>query len=228
LILNSRSLSLSLRPEKTAEIIDLCGRAFKRVSISLREIAKILGYLAWAIKAIPFAQSHYRDLQSQYIEGYKESGGSLNLTIILNKKSKQNLTWWVANVRESNGRPMSATDHPDLTIFSDASLSGWEAVLNEVSSRGPSTLNDKNRHINELELLAALNGLKSFTSQISNLSVRLMLDNFTAVHYINKSGGTKSPALSAIFVDIVDWCEKRQLSIEAIHLPGVLNVLADQ
>jgi hypothetical protein len=122
---------------------------------------------------------------------------------------------------------MSATD-PDLTIFSDASLSGWGAVMNEVSSKGPWTLGDKNRHINELELLAALNGLKCFTSQVSNLSVRLMLDNFTAVHYINKSGGTRSPALSAISADIVDWCEKRQLSIEAIHLPGVLNVLADQ
>jgi hypothetical protein len=55
-----------------------------------------------------------------------------------------------------------------------------------------------------------------------------MLDNFTAVHYIIKSGGTRSPALSAISADIVDWCEKRKPSIEAIHLPGVLNVLADQ
>jgi ribonuclease HI len=105
---------------------------------------------------------------------------------------------------------MSATD-PDLTIFSDASLSGWGAVMNEVSSKGPWTLGDKNRHINELELLAALNGLKCFTSQVSNLSVRLMLDNFMAVHYITKSGGTRSPALSAISADIVDWCEKRQL-----------------
>jgi hypothetical protein len=55
-----------------------------------------------------------------------------------------------------------------------------------------------------------------------------MLDNFTAVHYINKSGGTKSPALSAISEDIVAWCESRNLSIEAIHLSGVLNALADR
>ena len=124
---------------------------------------------------------------------------------------------------------MSATE-PDFTIFSDASLSGLGggAVLNEVSSRGPYTLNDKNIHISELELLAALNGLKSFTSQVSNLSVRLMLHNFTAVHYINKLGGTKSPALSAISADIVNWCEKRKLSIKAIHLPGVLNVFTYQ
>jgi hypothetical protein len=47
---------------------------------------------------------------------------------------------------------------------------------------------DIKRHINELELLATLYALKAFTSHVSNLSVRLMLDNFTAVHYINKAG----------------------------------------
>ncbi len=57
LIIDSKSLSLFLRPEKIVEIIDLCGKALERVSVSLREIAKILGNLAWAIKAIPFAQS---------------------------------------------------------------------------------------------------------------------------------------------------------------------------
>ncbi|KAK4025031.1 hypothetical protein OUZ56_010536 [Daphnia magna] len=51
-----------------------------------------------------------------------------------------------------------------------------------------------------------------------------MLENFTAIHYINKSSGTKAPALSAISVDIVAWCEEHNLTIEAIHLPGALNV----
>lgn len=43
------------------------------------------------------------------------------------------------------------------------------------------------RHINELELLAAFNTLKS-----RNLFVRLMLDNVTAVQYIKRAGGSHS------------------------------------
>ncbi len=35
LIIDSKSLSLSLRPEKIVEIIDLCGKALERVSVSL-------------------------------------------------------------------------------------------------------------------------------------------------------------------------------------------------
>ncbi len=124
LVIDSKSLSLSLRLEKVAEIISLCSNALKRDSVSLREIAKILGNLAWAFKAIPFAQSHYRNLQSQYIEGGKHAKDSLNSAIILDVKSRQDLSWWIANVKECNGRPMSATD-PDLAIFSDASLLGW-------------------------------------------------------------------------------------------------------
>ncbi|KZS10116.1 Uncharacterized protein APZ42_025490 [Daphnia magna] len=60
--------------------------------------------------------------------------------------------------------------------------------------------------INDLEFLAALNGWKAFTSRLRNLTISLMLDNFTAVHYINKSGRTKSPAglaISAITAEIV-------------------------
>jgi hypothetical protein len=49
---------------------------------------------------------------------------SLNSAVILDVKSRQDLSWWIANVKECNGRPISATD-PDLTIFSDVSLLGW-------------------------------------------------------------------------------------------------------
>ena len=69
LIVDSRNLSLSLRTEKVDEIIRLCQNLFSKSSAPLREIAIVLGLFAWANKAVPFAQSHYRDLQRLYIEG---------------------------------------------------------------------------------------------------------------------------------------------------------------
>jgi hypothetical protein len=54
-VIHSKSHSLYLRLENVAEIITLCSTALKRDSVSLREIAKILGNLAWAIKASHFA-----------------------------------------------------------------------------------------------------------------------------------------------------------------------------
>jgi hypothetical protein len=83
------------------------------------------------------------------------------------------------------------------------------------------------RHINELELLATLYSLKAFTSQLEGISIRLMMDNSTAVCYVNKAGGTRSKSLNDIAADIMCWCESRKISVHAVHLPGILNSLAD-
>jgi hypothetical protein len=53
-------------------------------------------------------------------------------------------------------------------------------------------------HINSLELLGALYALQSFVKDSRGLSVKMYLDNSSAVCYINKGGGTKSAGLTKI------------------------------
>jgi hypothetical protein len=55
-----------------------------------------------------------------------------------------------------------------------------------------------------------------------------MLENSTAVHYVNKSGGSKSEELCRISSEIVAWCEPRTISVNAVYLPGAQNVIADR
>ena len=59
LIVDSSTLSLSLLPRKGHQIVEMCRKALASKSVSLREISKILGNLAWAIQALPFAQGNY-------------------------------------------------------------------------------------------------------------------------------------------------------------------------
>ncbi|KAI9559512.1 hypothetical protein GHT06_013506 [Daphnia sinensis] len=73
----------------------------------------------------------------------------------------------------------------------------------------PWTTEDKDRHINELELSAALWALKSFTARASNIAIQFMLDNRTAVAYIAR------------------WCEDCLLTLSAVYIPGALNILTD-
>jgi hypothetical protein len=101
------------------------------------------------------------------------------------------------NLAMANGKPMTAVE-PDLILFSYACLTGWDAVLNSSRARGPWTSRDSSRHINELELLAALHALESFASEATQISNRIMMDNVTAVNYVNKASGTKS-VKSALF-----------------------------
>lgn len=48
------------------------------------------------------------------------------------------LEWSIANLSDLNGKFFSPRA-PDLEIYSDASLSGWGAVCNNVTNRGPWT-----------------------------------------------------------------------------------------
>ena len=46
--------------------------------------------------------------------------------------------------------------------------------------------------------------------------------------YINKSGGTRSAGLNRTAKLLASFCEERHLSVEAVHLAGKLNLVADR
>lgn len=92
---------------------------------------------------------------------------------------------------KSNGRSISVGSR-NLIIYSDASLTGLRETLNRTSVIVPWTEKDRDRHINELELLAALFALKLFTARASNVAILLMLDKRMAEAYVNKSGENSS------------------------------------
>jgi len=226
LVIDSRSLSFALPPEKIARTRLLCQRALDKDRISLRDLASIMGMFSWAIPAVPFAQAHYRRVQQSLIAQLRWNGGDFDGFVRLTRSAREDLSWWVQNVEFVNGRTLFPSE-PDIFIFSDASLSGWGASCCGVNTRGPWTAAQSSFHINELELLAALYALQSFTSKSYGVSVCLRLDNSTAVAYINKGGGTRSLSMTRISRLISNWCEERKLIVEAVYLPGVLNVIAD-
>lgn len=97
------------------------------------------------------------------------------------------LSWWLDQANFSLGKPIVASS-PSVTIFIDASLSGWGAVCQEVKTSGPWSQEERLLHINDLELVAALYGLNCFTDSSRDTSAELRIDNTSAVSYINKLG----------------------------------------
>jgi hypothetical protein len=113
-------------------------------------------------------------------------------------------------------------------FFSDAFLSGWGAVCNGITARGPWSAEDAPRHINELELLAELFALQSFTALASNIFISLQMYNSAAVCYVNRGAGTRSKSLSLLAGQISSWCETGHLRINAGSSPGRLYVIANK
>jgi len=82
-------------------------------------------------------------------------------------------------------------------------------------------------HLNYLELLAVFHALQVFVADKSNIHVRLKMDNFTEVSYINNMGGIRSPSLDKLAVSIWGWCIFRNILLSAQHIPGKSNRGAD-
>ena len=69
--------------------------------------------------------------------------------------------------------------------------------------------------------------LLAFQDHIQGLLVALFADSTTAIAYLKKLGGTKSPTLNAISQSILQLCESWNVLLLPQFIAGSLNVMAD-
>ncbi|KZS07400.1 Uncharacterized protein APZ42_028944 [Daphnia magna] len=201
LIVRTVPMTFSLSDKKTADIVKLCKTALLHRKMSLRELASLLGNLNWATQAVRYAQAHFRSLQALYLKGLRSAEGNLQASITITPNAKNDLSWWIKHAKFEEGKAIIMPTS-DVSICTDASLSGWGAVCQDVKTGGPWSLTESKYHIIELELLAALKGLECFTAASFGSAVVLRIDNTAAVSYINNLGGSKSAQLCAVALNI--------------------------
>ena len=132
-----------------------------------------------------------------------------------------------AEGRQCTYRPTITSNKHALQIFTDASIEGWGAHLDEHLARATWSPPRSKLHINYLELKAVLSGLKRVPRPLLNKIVPIATDNTTVVSYINKEGGMRSCPLCALLWRILTWCTRKQVT-KARHIPGRPNVVADK
>ena len=163
--------------------------------------------------------------------GFRTFSSLRSSTTPLSPRAQEELVWWRDNLEAWNGRTL-VSGSPDLVIKTDASWQGWGGgggtFCNGVSTGGQWSQGESLFHTNCLELLAGAFAVKTFVKGKVQMRVRLLMDNLTATHYINKMGGTKSPVLARLALDLWEWCLHHNILIEAQYLPGVLNIRADR
>ena len=204
----------------------LCLKAKVTRTMPARQIASVLGTLESCRPAIWQAPLHFRHLQIRMIQALHASNQNFDVIITLDHDSLEELHWWVSNINSVNGSPIRSPA-PTLFITTDASMTGWGAVCESQRTNGRWSDSERAQHINVLELKAAFLALKSFLKNQSHKVVCLRMDNTTAVAHVNNKGGTHSPCLLALTLELWKWCLERNIMISAQHVPGKLNTIAD-
>jgi len=98
--------------------------------------------------------------------------------------------------------------------------------MNDVSTGGLFSEEEQTNHINYLEILACFFTLKTFCLSLRNCHIKAMIDNTTAISYINNMG-RRTISRNQLTRDLWLWYIERNLWITAAHIPGKLNVIAD-
>ena len=222
---SSVEMSLSLPGEKIRSIKKECQHLLNNPTVEVRVLSRLLGKLSASIQAVFPAPLHYQSLLKAKNLALKQNQ-SYETLLSLDQVAIQELIWWRDHLSAWNGK--SLLKKPDsLIIETDASNLGWGATCNGIRTGGLWSHQERLHHINCLELMAGGFSIKSFCKNKASIQVKLLMDNTTAIAYVNKMGGP-SPVLASLVFEIWQWCLQRQIHLSAQHIPGVHNVAADE
>ena len=226
LIIDSVELTLSLTQEKLDKINQLCLRMNKAPQVSVLELTKLIGLLNSTAQAVLPAKIQLRYLQQAQIQALNQTH-SYQQKIVLSNHCKQELQWWIENLRLSNGRCLIQSP-AELIIQTDASKTGWGAACQGQTTRGCWSVQEQSLHINILELLAVKLALLSFTKNRNVRSIHFQVDNTTALAYLLKMGGTKCLRIIELNKEIWEFLISRGIAVTAEYLPSAMNIWADR
>ncbi|CAM4558277.1 unnamed protein product [Leuciscus chuanchicus] len=222
--------SVSMQARLSPPRIDSILAAVKSVKLgqllTVKQFQRLLGLMAAASNVIPFGLLHMRPLQWWLrTRGFSPRGNPFR-TIKVTRRCLRALVMWKKPWFLSQGPVLGAPCRRKL-LTTDASLTGWGAILEGRSSQGLWEDHHRSWHINRLEMLAVFRALRSFITDLRGHHVLVHTDNTSVVAYINHQGGLRSRPLSNLARHILLWSQGKLLSLRAAYIPGVQNIGAD-
>lgn len=192
---------------------------------SIRTLAKLIGKYIACAPAVPHAALFSKRLEIYRNDMLRFHKGNYDSMVKLPLECVNDIRWWITNLPIAE-KSVICCDF-DIAIFTDSSLEGWGIVMNEKSSGGQWDNEERENHINYLELKAVLLGLKTFCRELHNIHIRVRSDNTVTVICINRQGSTKA-YLNDITRDIWSFAIERNIWLSAEHVKGSENIQADK
>lgn len=122
------------------------------------------------------------------IEALKVQCGDFDRRMAITTGMKFDLQWWTANIFSQDRKIFRTGTNIDL--FTDASSLGWGGHLDQMTTCGSWSLQEKRLHINALELKAIFLVLHTFRRALKGKHIKVFSDNTTVLAYVNEMGGT--------------------------------------
>ena len=224
-VIDSVNMRVSVNDRQKQKIISACRMGIESDKISILDLSKIVGLLVASFPGVEYGPLFYRRLDNAKTLALKLNKGNYKAFTTLSNTLKQDLQWWIDNIPTAF-KPISH-GNSEITISSDASLIGWGASCNGNRTGGNWTQNEANTHISTLELRAVYFALRCFAKDLANVHIKLLIDNTTALAYVDNMGG-KVHELNEIARELWLWCKERGIWLTPAYITSADNVEADE
>ena len=216
-------MCISLPKDKLVKTKKFASNILKKCT--LRQLSSFIGILVSHRTCFTLAPLHYRNLQFLLIKC--SNLHEWDDVITLDADSTKDIFWWI-NCQISDISPVKLNKtKPDLKIYTDSSKTGWGMSSNVHKISGSWSKIEQRKHINFLELKAIFLSLEIIAESYKNCFIQVFTDNISSKFYINKVGGTRSPTMCKLALEIWRICSKNNIFLSAEFVPGAQNSEAD-
>ena len=149
--------------ERWLKLQDLILQLKSKHVLTARCLMSLIGLLASTEKMVPEGRLHMRPFQFHLKEHWRYPQ-SLQSLLPWTEAISAHLDWWQNPVNMMKGADLHPKDH-SIQLFTDASNKAWGAHLDQSSTKGLWSDQEKRLHINILELKAVSLALRRFKDQ---------------------------------------------------------------
>ena len=218
---NSLTHTLSIDQEKIDQIQQSCHVWSSKKCAKKFQLQSLLGQLLYIARCVKPARIFLGRMLNLLRQNHSSE------KIKLNGDFFRDLAWFRTYMNDFNGVILLYSPLPAWHVFTDASLKGAGALFNRFiyAERFPPYLIGE-VGIVELEMLNVIVAVRVWAQDWSNKNLMVHSDNFAVVDIINNNK-TRNDFLAACMRNLWLTLARFNISIQAVHIPGKLNRVAD-
>ena len=225
-ILDSTTLTLHLPETKRQQYLKFLSYFQGKTRVLLCKLAKLIGICVSLGMVCQLTHMRFRHLERDKNRALMRNSHVYKGYCKLSPLSQQDVAWWM----DTLSLPMHlrfGLPPPSLTLYTDASQTGWGAVCDNISIPGKFSPQEQALTTNTKELLAIWKGILSFKDKLAGSCFMIRMDNTTAISNIVKKGTMCSTVRDAYTRQIWQWVNDTNSTLFINHIAGVDNVKAD-
>jgi hypothetical protein len=233
ILFDAIKLTISLAPDRVADIEALLAEWREKISASRAELQSLIGVLSFASNVVVSSRIFLRRMiqQQQLIP----SGAFATTKFPLSSTFFADLKWWTAFIRSANGKALahSCVNLPVVHAYTDACRVGYGTVTNNewyscswTDAEETTARRLKRDSMPWKELYAIAKTLATFAESWRGHKVVLHSDCEPAIKAWRK-GDSRKPEMATLLRTILFICATHDIEVQVDFIAGVDNVLAD-